>query len=107
MGVVELLTDLRRRGFTLTPEGDRLRISPGSRLTPELRQAILGRKRELLALLGQRAEEVFFQHPGPCPTCGGREWWISVYHVRICAMCHPPADKSLVAEWIGDREKAA
>lgn len=94
----EFLTDLKRQGFTLTPDGDCLRVSPGSRLTPELRQVIRERKQELLSLLA--AKEIFFQHPGSCPTCRGKVWWVNVCHVRICATCHPPAADSLVLEWI-------
>jgi len=26
-----------------------------------------------------------------CPACGGSKWWTSIYHVRICTVCHPPA----------------
>src|SRR5262245_63434904 len=50
-GAVELLEGLRRRGFALAPEGDSLRITPSSRLSPELRQAIRAHRAELLALL--------------------------------------------------------
>ena len=51
-----LLTDLRRLGFALSPQGDRLQVVPGSKLTPELRQAIQERKAELLVLLSKQQE---------------------------------------------------
>ena len=51
MTAAELLADLKHQGFTLTPEGNRLYIVPGSRLTPKLRQAIRERKQELLTLI--------------------------------------------------------
>lgn len=34
-----------------------------------------------------------------CYTCGSRRWWISIYGVRICSRCHPPASPDLVREW--------
>jgi hypothetical protein len=47
----DLLTDLTRQGFRLTPEGDSIRVTPASRLTGELRHAIRAHKSALLALL--------------------------------------------------------
>jgi site-specific DNA-methyltransferase (adenine-specific) len=51
MTAPELLADLARQGFTLTPEGDGIRVRPASRLPEELRQAVRLHKAELLALL--------------------------------------------------------
>ena len=48
-----LLHILEHRGFTVTAEGGALRVSPGSRLTDELRFAIRERKAELLAMLSR------------------------------------------------------
>jgi hypothetical protein len=47
----ELLADLARDGFTLVPEGEGIRVSPVSRLTPARRRAIAAHKPALLALL--------------------------------------------------------
>jgi hypothetical protein len=47
----ELLADLTREGFSLVPEGDGIRVTPVSRLTPTARQAIAAHKPALLALL--------------------------------------------------------
>jgi hypothetical protein len=47
----DLLDDLARQGFCLTPEGDGIRVRPASRLTGELRQVIRAHKAALLALL--------------------------------------------------------
>jgi DNA polymerase-1 len=49
----ELLEDLHRRGFTLSADGPNIRISPFSQLTPDLRQAILHHKPELLVLVAK------------------------------------------------------
>lgn len=53
-----LLEQLRREGFQLCVEGDRLRIRPVDRLTPALREALARRKPELLALLAPVSEYV-------------------------------------------------
>jgi hypothetical protein len=47
----DLLSDLARRGFTLAPDGDGIRVCPASRLTEDLREAVRQHKPELLALL--------------------------------------------------------
>jgi hypothetical protein len=47
----ELFADLARQGFTLAGEGDGIRVTPASRLTEELRQAIRVHKAALLTLL--------------------------------------------------------
>jgi hypothetical protein len=47
----ELLADLTRQGFVLTPEGNSIRVRPASRLPAALRQAIAVSKLGLLELL--------------------------------------------------------
>jgi len=48
----ELLADLRKQGFRLTPlPGDRLEVRPFSKLPETLRQELKRRKTEILALL--------------------------------------------------------
>ena len=49
--VAALLADLRARGVTLEPRGDRLAVRPASQLTPEDRAALQKHKPEVLALL--------------------------------------------------------
>jgi DNA polymerase-1 len=70
MTAADLLADLRRRGFALAAEGQNIEISPFSLLTPELQQAILSSKAELLALLSR---EPAADHRGEtrdgCDTC--------------------------------------
>jgi hypothetical protein len=53
-----LLVDLRRRGFRLEAVGDRLRITPGDRVTAELREALAAAKPDLLRLLDAEARYV-------------------------------------------------
>jgi hypothetical protein len=47
----ELLSDLIRQGFSITPDGAGIRVKPASRLTTELREAIRAHKAVLLGLL--------------------------------------------------------
>ena len=53
-----LLQQLRDQGFELAAAGDRLRIRPADRVTPELRAALAQRKDELLVLLAPSEEYV-------------------------------------------------
>ena len=46
----ELLAELRHRGVTLVPAGDRLRYFPASGLTAVLREGLRAHKAELLRL---------------------------------------------------------
>lgn len=55
MGAVDLLTRLASAGFRLTPNGDKLRVEPASRLTDELRSLIWENKLALLAALSTNA----------------------------------------------------
>ncbi|MGB9670678.1 MAG: hypothetical protein ACPLXR_05955 [Halothiobacillaceae bacterium] len=51
MNAAALLADLRAAGFALHPDGDRLIVSPASKLTPAQREAIREHKPGLLACL--------------------------------------------------------
>jgi hypothetical protein len=120
MPALPLLEALRAAGFRLTVEGEYdLRITPASRLTPELRHAIKANKPLLLAALrgdyallpspstptGTPAEAQSASRPPPvpqvCTTCGGPDFWERPRERgvgRICARCHPnPMD--LLAAW--------
>jgi ubiquinone/menaquinone biosynthesis C-methylase UbiE len=55
MSAAQLLEELHAHGFTLSVGGDRVRVNPASRLTPELRQAIVSHRTELLTLLAGAA----------------------------------------------------
>lgn len=38
--------------------------------------------------------------PKTCYSCGGSLFWISKHNGYLyCAVCHPPADQSIVAGW--------
>ena len=52
MTTVELITNLQRQGFILTPlPGGKLAVKPAEKLTDSLREAIRQRKAEVLILL--------------------------------------------------------
>jgi hypothetical protein len=56
MTAARLLDDLRTAGLTVTADGDRLVIRPGSRLPDSLRERVRTHKAALLDLLGGRTE---------------------------------------------------
>lgn len=57
----ELLQELERRGVTIQPNGERLRVeAPTGALTDELREELTARKVAVMALLS-----------GCCPVCSG------------------------------------
>jgi len=35
-----------------------------------------------------------------CYACGGTRFWRSTYSPWVCARCHPPGNRDLVAEWL-------
>ncbi len=39
----------------------------------------------------------------PCYICGEFAWWLSVYGVLVCGVCHPPVPAT-VKRWIGGPE---
>lgn len=56
MGANDLLSHLRRSGFSINTENSRLQIAPAERLTPELKQTIRQSKTEILCALHQEDE---------------------------------------------------
>lgn len=61
--MADLYDDLTSRGFQLTADGDKLRVSPASKLTPADRQAIIAGKTALLGRLNppSRFQKYFAQ----------------------------------------------
>ncbi len=39
-------------------------------------------------------------HSGACWACGKSRFWLSIHDKLTCGVCHPPADISLVVEWL-------
>lgn len=72
----ELVNLLADRGFSLHVEGDRLAVSPASRLTDDIRKAIRAHKAELLELLRrdtwERVTLVWPAHQQGVVTIGGQ-----------------------------------
>ncbi|MBI2218774.1 MAG: hypothetical protein HYU51_15930 [Candidatus Rokubacteria bacterium] len=58
MTVAALVADLRRRGVTLEPRGDKLAVRPVSRVRPDELEELRARKPEVLALLAPAPEPV-------------------------------------------------
>lgn len=93
-----LIADLRSRGVTLVPDGDRLRCRPKSALDPEDLAALAEHKAEVLAVLRAQTSSPV---PGKlvCWACRERRFWLSIHGVVVCGLCHPPPP-DLVAEWL-------
>jgi len=47
--------------------------------------------------------DMFQRRSGGYPNCGTHRHWRSTSGVVICGICHPPAQPSLVEEWIDER----
>ena len=105
---VELLTDLRERGLRLRAEGERLLVAPKGALTPEIRDALVAHKSEILPLLQAQDPEVQWRldamrgqvptsgpipflvardiqpAPGACQSCGDALNPGQPYRCRLC-----------------------
>ena len=99
MTAAELVRDLHQRGVKLIADGGTLRCRPKSALSESDLAALKALKPQILATI---------QRPAPsrsvtsitCHSCRACHFWVSVYGVTICAVCHPPADPRLIAKWI-------
>lgn len=115
--VEQLLLELARRKVGLTADGDRLRYSPRSAMTPELVVRLKEHKAAVLAIVQEakpcehgarrkvgdqdvncRAEqdqgastwESAIDPPPPCPKCGSLELWWNLLGDTRCMKCDPP-----------------
>ncbi len=88
--LIEALQPLRVR----LPEGE-IRLDPGYPVDFPAAQA-----RSLLAKAPGRVRAVAPTSPGACWACRTTRCWLSIHGVLTCALCHPPAHPSLVAEWL-------
>ena len=106
MNIDALISDLKRRGFQLTPRGDKLAVAPASKLTPELTALLKAHKSEILRSLRmahvtkQEYTVVHHTDPDPCPRCGQRVWWINPQYIPVCHTCHPSSTADHVKEWL-------
>jgi TubC N-terminal docking domain len=90
----DLVRDLHERGVTLVADGATLRCRPKSALSAADLAALKALKSDILATLQRPATRI------TCYSCRGHRFWLSVHGVTVCAVCHSPADPSLVAKWI-------
>jgi hypothetical protein len=106
MDIRTLIVDLIRQGFQFIPRGDKLAVSPASKLTPELTELLKAYKPEILRLLrsGALSEKepaiLYHQDPDPCPRCGQQRWWINIYYSRVCDTCYPASSPDVVLDWL-------
>lgn len=47
-----------------------------------------------------QAEQKAVDAVGPCLSCRGGRFWVSVHGPVVCGACHPPADPGKVTRWI-------
>jgi hypothetical protein len=106
MDIPALIAALKRQGFQLMPRGDKLAVSPASKLTPELTEILRTYKNEILKLLrsasmpARELSVVHHQDPDPCQHCGQRVWWVNPYYVPVCQNCHPASSPEMIVEWL-------
>ena len=111
MSAAQVMTDLARLGIRIEADGDRLRYSPRSKVTPDLLERMKAHKGELMAIL--RSEAPPEDSEPKCSWCGstrlvdgrqGRIWcddcervaWLALRSQIIRAdfapleLCNPP-----------------
>jgi hypothetical protein len=100
---LEIVTKIERIGGHVFLEGDRLkaRIPESHPEAGALVEELRTNKAEVMRLL--RENEVLpgadLIEPERCCACRGYLFWLSVYGVKICCACHPPASPRLVRAW--------
>lgn len=95
---MEILVELKRQGIRIWLGEDGLKLSPKSKLTPELIEKIKTHKDQIINnLRNQEATRINEPQPQkPCYICGDYNWWLSIYGKWVCGTCHPPAAKELI-----------
>jgi hypothetical protein len=117
VSAAELLASLTREGLTLDPEGEGIRVTPASRLTPAARQAIAAHKPALLDLLAalRRPTSAFAwdQVEAERLLAEVREALARV-EAAVAAGKAPPARRDVLRTWlevaegfVSDREREA
>ena len=94
-----LVADLRARGITLRPDGEKLRCRPRAALTERDLSALRTHKADVLAVLQDRRSSRR-RKALLCYACKGGNFWQSTRGTVICGICHPPAAPHLVAQWL-------
>jgi len=104
MTAAELLIDLARRGIRLEADGNQLRFSPRSAVTPDLADRLRAHKTELLAILRPEADAPSVDHNQAAAV-----WQAAVD--RLDGDTPLQAEileglRSASARWVGDEEPA-
>ena len=101
---LEIVSKIERIGGRVFLEGDRLRARlpeshpEANALIEELRT----QKAEVIRQLREIVPAPFsdLSKPERCPACQGYLFWLSVYGVKVCCACHPPASPNVVRAWL-------
>ena len=101
----DLLRDLRQRGVRLSTNGNRLVVdAPRDVLTDDDRASLRAEKKSIIQVLATGAD---CSRSIVCYACRSQQFWLSIYGVTICGVCHPPASSRLVTRWIGGAGEAS
>ncbi len=117
-GLMTLLDSARVAGVTMRVDGERL-IVRGPRSAETLAKSVLAQKADVVAWLltapetrvepsnvavtprsvsGESERAAPAMTVEQCFCCGQRRWWRSVFGSHlICATCHPPSFRSVIA----------
>ncbi len=96
MAIDALLSDLKELGIKILINKDRLGIKPASRVPLDLKERIKQNKAQIIKALSQLPKDA-------CFACKSYNWWLSIYGVWICGVCHPSINKKLIANADGLR----
>lgn len=105
MHAAEIVRELEARGVELRAEGGKLKFRPGEAVSPELREALVANKPEILRLL---VEDGRYVRPAPEGECSGcRDLRQQGRRVQACGRCDvlvsgalapEPAEQTVLAE---------
>lgn len=100
---LEIVAKIERIGGHVFLEGDRLKARipeshpEASALIDELRT----QRAEIIRVLRESGQTPHsdLSEPERCCACRGFLFWLSLYGVKVCCACHPPASPNLVRAW--------
>ena len=97
MSISEVIQELNKRGVEVLLQDGKIKLRAPSEPQAEAQQ--------LIETLKQHKAEAFSyltSWPDDCRMCGQRKWWLSIYGVITCGVCHPPGYLKMVRAWFAD-----
>src|ERR1035441_5703416 len=100
---IEIVAKIVSIGGRVFLEGDRLkaRIPEGYPEASALVEELRTQKAEVIRLLqgGMVSPAADLTEPERCCYCRGFLFWLSIYGMKVCTACHPPASPNVVRAW--------